>query len=68
MYRIELKISPTRYVTIYFSTALTVFEAENGYTCIMDGMHNNGGWRIPAAYYSYGEIVEMIDKVIKGEK
>lgn len=66
MYKIELKVSPSRYVTIYFSTAITILEAENGYTCIMDGMHTNGGWRIPTSYYTYSEIIEMIDKVIGG--
>lgn len=73
MYKIELRIGTTetktaQYATIYFNTGLSLFESSDGrYTYVLDGLHN-GGWRIPTAFYSYGEIVEMIDNVIKGEK
>lgn len=66
MYKIQFKDIHNVLVTIYFTHSLSVRETPEGHTCILDGLHNNGGWIIPKSKYTHKEILEIIDDVISG--
>lgn len=67
MYKIQVTIASGARVTIYFNSSLAVHESKEGpYIYIVDGLHNNGGWKIPTSYHSYDEIIQMIDTAITG--
>jgi hypothetical protein len=55
MYSVELTTTDGNKVTIFFSTNLTVVQSKNTNTkepetCVMDGLHNNGGWHVKESY------------------
>jgi hypothetical protein len=72
MYKVEFDSITGYKVAIYFNNNLTVNTSEktdyNGKVVgtevyVMDGNHNNGGWRVD---HTYEEVISLIDAAIKG--
>lgn len=66
MYKITLKLEQNRFVTLYFSSNLTVYESVNTNSKepevrVMDGLHNNCGWIVK---HTYEEVLKKIDAAI----
>jgi hypothetical protein len=61
MYHVEFETKQGGEVTIFFTDKVTVQKYRNSdgldEVCIMDGMHNNGGWKVKG---SYQEVVNKI--------
>ena len=44
-------------VTIFFNTNIAIVHSDEGQVTVMDGRHNNGGWKVKG---SYDEVVSKI--------
>ena len=61
MYKITVTTGKDTPLTIYFSNNISVIKKDHG-CCIMDGLHNNGGWLVTE---SYDEVISKIDTALK---
>lgn len=61
---VEFELSSGNKVTIFFNTNLTVqsYDGDRNEVYILDGLHNNGGWKVKA---SYDEAVSKIIRAMK---
>lgn len=66
MERIELELTlPGGRKGMFFLYEFVVCEGEDGSAGIVDGMHNNGGWKVKEKYH---EVIDMINKQRKNKK
>jgi len=61
MYYVDFETVSGSQVTIFFNDKVTVHQYRNrdgvDEVCVMDGLHNNGGWKVKGTYQ------EVVNKV-----
>ena len=48
---VEFELVSGNFITIFLSGTVTVQRGDMGEVYVLDGLHNNGGWKVKGSYH-----------------